>query len=208
MVDGHHLYRSGLAHYLDREPDIHVVAQAATGPAGLQLVGQLRPHVVMLDDALPDIRIADIVATFVREGVMARVVVLSASINAAAMITALTAGARSYLGKDSSVDEVAGAIRAAAGGSSWLSAAAADVVFGQLRQAPPPERSERAGERLSTRELQVLKLLAQGMDNAEIASVLGITRSTAKNHVSNVLTKLQVPSRLLAAIYAIRNELA
>jgi DNA-binding NarL/FixJ family response regulator len=208
MVDGHDLYRTGLASYLEREPDMHVIAQAPTGSAGLRLIRQLQPHVVMLGDDLPDIRLADVVTDVVRGRGAARVVVLSTSMTAAGMIAGLTAGARSYLGKDSSVDEVAGAVRAAATGNSWLSAAAADVVFGQLRQAPPHDQSRHAADRLSARELEVLKLLARGMDNSEIASALTITQSTAKNHVSNILTKLEVPSRLLAAIYAIRHELA
>jgi DNA-binding NarL/FixJ family response regulator len=84
----------------------------------------------------------------------------------------------------------------------------ADIVFARLREAPPLERSDHAADRLSSRELEVLRLLSRGMDNAEIASALAITTSTAKNHVSNILTKLEVPSRLLAATYAIRHNLA
>jgi len=205
ILDGHDLFRMGLARYLEREPDLHVLAHAGSGPAGLRLMRNLHPNVVVLDQDLPGVRVADVVTEV---GGEPRVVVLDASTTPAAVTEALTTGASSYLGKDSDVDDIAAAIRAAAAGNTWLSAAASQVVTARLRDAPPLALSSPVTGRLSARELEVLRLLARGLDNAEIAASLAITPSTAKNHVSSILTKLEVPNRILAAIYAVRHELA
>jgi DNA-binding NarL/FixJ family response regulator len=111
--------------------------------------------------------------------------------------------------KDTPVSGVAAAIRAAAEGASWLSPRAAEVVLGRLRQrAAAPEADATEAASLSDRELEVLRLIAQGQENAEIAQTLGISPLTAKNHVSNILAKLGVPGRVQAAIYAVRQGLA
>lgn len=208
IIDGHYLFRTGLARYLSLAGDLHVVAHAVSGSAGLGLVRQLHPHVVVLDQDLPDIEVADIVSIASRSAHAPRVVVLNTSVTASAVTEALKAGASAYLGKGSDVEDVAAAVRAAAAGSCWLSAEAAKVVSSQLREAPPRRPPADSAERLSTRELEVLKLLATGLDNSEIASALAITPSTVKNHVSNILTKLEVSNRILAAIYAVRHGLA
>jgi len=209
VADDHDLYRIGLARYLDQEPDLTVIAHAPSAEAGLRLVRQLQPNVFLFSQDLPGTVIQEVVAGALRGRDAPSVVVLSGSLTSPATVTAgLLAGVRAYLGKSSSIAEVAGAIRAAAAGNCWLSAPVADIVFARLREAPPLERSDHAADRLSSRELEVLRLLSRGMDNAEIASALAITTSTAKNHVSNILTKLEVPSRLLAATYAIRHDLA
>jgi DNA-binding NarL/FixJ family response regulator len=208
IVDAHDLYRMGLAYYLEGESDLHVVAHAPSGPAGFRLIRQLQPGVVVLDRDLSGIRIGDVAALNARVRRAPGIVVLDASITAAAVTEALAEGANSYLGKNSEVTEIAAAVRTAAAGNSWLSGEVSQIVCERLRDAPPMSVSGEAAERLSAREIEVLKLLARGMDNSEIASALAITASTAKNHVSNILTKLEVPSRILAAIYAIRHGLA
>jgi two-component system NarL family response regulator len=209
IADDHDLYRIGLARYLEQERDLTVSAQSTSAEAGLTLVRQLQPHVFVLSDDLPGTRTRDVVARALRGREAPRVIVLSGSSPSPAnIVEGLLAGARAYLEKSSSIEEVTGAIRAAAAGNAWLSAPVAEVVFSRLRDAPPLERSDHAADRLSSRELEVLKLISRGMDNAEIASALAITPNTAKNHVSNILTKLEVPSRLLAATYAIRHDLA
>ena len=127
----------------------------------------------------------------------------------AAVAAALEAGACGFLAKEAPIDDVAVAVRAAAQGAAWLSPRAAEVVLGRLRRAElkHDSRLERAVA-LSPRELDVLRLIARGMENSEIADTLRISRRTAKNHVSNILAKLGVPSRVQAAIYAVRRGLA
>ena len=120
---------------------------------------------------------------------------------------ALGAGACAYLGKDSPANEIAAAIRAAATGSAWLSPRAAESVLGRIRYLNTGLEPSGALNQLSAREYDVLRLIAQGLDNTEIAETLDISPNTAKNHVSSVLAKLGLPNRTQAAIYAIRSEL-
>jgi DNA-binding NarL/FixJ family response regulator len=118
---------------------------------------------------------------------------------------ALQAGACGFLAKDTPVDSLVVAIQAAARGTAWLSPKAAEVVLGRIRNAPAPQEQQSSPlEHLSSRELDVLRLIANGMENAEIAAELNISPRTAKNHVSNILTKLGLPSRVQAAVYAVR----
>ena len=125
------------------------------------------------------------------------------------MAAALEAGACGFLAKDTPIDSVAVAVRAAAQGAAWLSPLAAEVLLGRLRQPRVVEGlGPDPGAALSPRELDVLRLIAQGMENSEIAEELQISRRTAKNHVSNILAKLGLPSRVQAAIYAVRRGLA
>jgi two-component system NarL family response regulator len=124
-------------------------------------------------------------------------------------ITAVVeAGACGFLAKDTPVDGVALAVHAAANGVAWLSPRAAEVVLGQVRRdGAAREHDGKMINELSSREVEVLRLIARGMENAEIAKELGISPRTAKNHVSNILAKLGVPSRIQAAIYAVRSGL-
>ena len=139
----------------------------------------------------------------------ARVVALTVVADDAAVTSAMEAGSCGFLAKDTPIDSVIAAVRAAAQGAAWLSPGAAEVVLGQLRRHEADQESEVVPiERLSARELDVLRLIARGMENSEIAEALNISRRTAKNHVSNILGKLGVPSRVQAAVYAVRRGLA
>jgi DNA-binding NarL/FixJ family response regulator len=118
------------------------------------------------------------------------------------------AGACGFLAKDTPVDEVVAAVRAAARGAAWLSPRAAEVVLGRLRTAQSDNGPDQAAlDQLSPRELDVLRLIARGLDNATIANQLNISARTAKNHVSSILAKLGLSSRIQAAIYAVRSGL-
>jgi DNA-binding NarL/FixJ family response regulator len=117
------------------------------------------------------------------------------------------AGATGYLLKEAPIHEVAAAVRAAAEGAAWLSTAAAESVLGLLRQSPTPGNERPSVDKLSPRELDVLRLIASGMENAQIAATLNISPKTAKNHVSRILATLGLQSRLQAAIYAVRSGL-
>jgi DNA-binding NarL/FixJ family response regulator len=133
---------------------------------------------------------------------------LTVAADDAAVAGALRAGARGYLLKDSPIDEVAGAVRAAVRGDPWLAPRAADALLERIRaESPEPERDPTALESLTARELDVLRLVARGRENAEIASELGISSRTAKNHVSAILTKLELSNRVQAAVYAVQHGL-
>ena len=130
---------------------------------------------------------------------------LTVSSEDADVAAALQAGACGFLAKDTPIDSLVVAIRAADSGAAWLSPRAAEVVLGRLRAPAVEQQLEPVAlSNLSARELDVLRLIAAGMENAEIATVLSISPRTAKNHVSNILAKLGVPSRVQAAVYAVR----
>jgi len=208
VVDDHDLFRAGIASLLGTEPDIQVVAQASGGRAGIRLAAELRPDVVLMDLQMPDLDGTEAIREIVDGRPSTRVIALTVLSGDQDVESAVQAGACGFLAKETPIEEVAAAVRAAAQGGAWLSPRAAEVVLGRVRRADlrPPSPSP-AVEQLSPRELDVLRLIARGMENAEIAESLQISPSTVKNHVSSVLTKLGLPSRIRAAIYAVRSGL-
>lgn len=208
VVDDHDLFRTGLSSLLSAEQDIEVLAQASTGRSGIRLAAELQPDVVLMDLRMPDISGHDATRAIIAERPSARVVVLTVSSADEDVEAAVHAGACGFLAKDTPIEEVVSAVRAAASGAAWLSSRAAEVVLGGLRRAKEAEPpSDDSIEDLSPRELEVLHLIARGMENAEIADTLSISPRTAKNHVSSILAKLGLPSRVQAAIYAVRHNL-
>ena len=208
VVDDHDLFRTGLTSRLNEEPDIEVVAQASGGRMAVRLASELHPDVVLIDVRMPDLSGPEATRQIVSENPDARVVALTVVSQDADVAEVVEAGACGFLAKDTPIDGVVVAVRAAAEGAAWLSPRAAEVVLGRVRRSGADQRSEAGtGERLSAREREVLGLLAQGLDNGEIARQLGISPRTAKNHVSNILLKLGVPTRIQAAIYAVRRGL-
>lgn len=207
VVDDHDLFRTGLAFYLDAEPDFKVVGQASGGRTGVRLALELMPDVVLMDLRMPDIDGTAATREILAQQPGIRVVALTVANEDDDIAAAIGAGACAFLGKDSPVEDVVAAIRAAASGSAWLSPRAAEAVLGRLRHNVPEATPSSALDQLSVRELEVLKLIARGLENSEIAETLDISPSTAKNHVSSILTKLGLPNRIQAAIYAIRREL-
>ncbi len=139
---------------------------------------------------------------------LTRVLVLSASDQDADVMDAIMAGACGYLLKDSSIDDLLAGIRAAANGESLISPAIASKVLQLFAPRAPPPVSDSVASQLSDRELQVLRLLANGNDNAQIAAELHISPKTVKNHISNILMKLQIENRIQAAVFAVRSGLA
>jgi DNA-binding NarL/FixJ family response regulator len=208
VVDDHDLFRTGLTSFLQSEADIEVVAQASGGRRAVRLARELRPDVVLMDLRMPDLGGLDATRAILEVEPSTRVVALTVVSEEADVTAALQAGACGFLAKDTPIDDMASAVRAAAYGAAWLSPRAADAVLGRFRRVDlAQQRASASAERLSARELEVLRLIAQGMENAEIAQTLNISPLTVKNHVSSILTKLGLPNRIQAAIYAIRRGL-
>lgn len=208
VVDDHDLFRTGLASLLASQPDIEVVAQASGGRMGVRLADELRPDVVLMDLRMPDLDGPAATRQILALHPGIRVLVLTLSSESSDVESALNAGASGFMTKDTPIDSVVVAVRAAAQGVAWLSPRAAELVLGRVRQWRAEQEHEPGSlDRLSTRELDVLRLIARGMENAEIAETLNISPRTAKNHVSNVLAKLGLPGRVQAAIYAVRHGL-
>ncbi|HEY2320833.1 MAG TPA: response regulator transcription factor [Solirubrobacteraceae bacterium] len=205
VVDDHDLFRAGLASLLSAEAGIEVVGQASGGKMGVRLAAELRPDVVLMDVRMPDISGPDATRQILAHDPGARVLALTVSSDDSDVSAVLQAGACGFLAKDTPIDSLVVAIHAAASGAAWLSPRAAEVVLGRIRTAAPVVEQEQTPlEQLSAREVDVLRLIANGMENAEIAAALNISPRTAKNHVSNILSKLGLPSRVQAAVYAVR----
>lgn len=208
VVDDHDLFRTGLASLLASQPDIEVVAQASGGRMGVRLAEELRPDVVLMDLRMPDLDGPGATRQILALHPATRVLVLTVASDSADVESALEAGATGFMAKDTPIDTVVVAVRAAAQGVAWLSPRAAELVLGRVRQRSVEQQPEPGSlDQLSARELDVLRLIARGKENAEIAETLNISPRTAKNHVSNILAKLGLPGRVQAAIYAVRRGL-
>ena len=209
LVDDHALFRRGLELVLAEETDIEIVGQAADGDDAVRMVRDLTPDVVLMDVRMPRMSGID-AARVIRDSVPGtKVVMLSVSDDEADLFAAVRAGAAGYLLKEVSIDEVAGAVRAVAGGHALVSPSMAAKLFAEFTALSEraEERPRGGAPRLTDRELQVLRLVAKGMSNREIATELFISENTVKNHVRNMLEKLGMHSRMEAVIYAMRENL-
>ena len=198
IADDHSVVRQGLRMFLSSDPELEIVGEARDGAEAVRLARQLRPDVVLMDLLMPVMDGIAATAAIRREVPDTEVVALTSVLEDAAVVDAVRAGAIGYLLKDTDAHELRRAIKAAAAGQVQLSPQAAARL---LREVRTPEKS---AEPLTERETDVLRLLAQGKSNKEIARELHIAEQTVKTHVSHVLDKLGVPSRTQAALYAIR----
>jgi DNA-binding NarL/FixJ family response regulator len=207
LVDDHDLFRSGLRSLLE-EQGLQVVGEADNGREALRLVGELAPDVVVMDLKMPGLTGVETTRQVTSIAPRTRVVVLTISVDDDDVMDAVVAGACGYLLKDSSIDTLIAGIRAAASGESLISPQIATKVLQQLRaQTTDTTAAKTIRTELSERELEVLRLIANGKDNAEIARELFISPKTVKNHISNILMKLQIENRIQAAVYAVRSGL-
>ena len=205
LVDDHDLFRTGLRNLLE-ERGVQVAGEAAAGAEAVRLVRELAPDVVVMDLHMPGISGIEAIRQIAAIAPLTRVLVLTISDQDEDVLHAILAGACGYLLKDASVDELIRGIEAAALGESLVSPAIAGKVLQQVRAtAISPEAAEAVRAELSHRELDVLKLIASGKDNAMIAAELHISPKTVKNHISNILMKLQIENRIQAAVYAVRS---
>jgi DNA-binding NarL/FixJ family response regulator len=205
LVDDHDLFRTGLRNLLE-ERGVEVAGEAAAGAEAIRLVRELAPDVVIMDLHMPGMSGIEAIRQIAAIAPLTRVLVLTISDQEEDVLHAILAGACGYLLKDASVDELIRGIEAAAVGESLVSPAIAGKVLQQVRAtAVSPEIAAAVRTELSQRELDVLKLIANGSDNAMIASQLHISPKTVKNHISNILMKLQIENRIQAAVYAVRS---
>jgi DNA-binding NarL/FixJ family response regulator len=207
LVDDHDLFRTGLRTLLEAE-GVDVVGEARNGSDAVAEIRTLAPDVVVMDLNMPGISGVEATAKITMFAPLTRVLVLSASDQDADVMDAIMAGACGYLLKEASIDELLAGIQAAATGESLISPAIASKVLQRLRASGPSAREDSTVSELSDRELQVLRLLANGKDNAQIAAELHISPKTVKNHISNILMKLQIENRIQAAVFAVRSGLA
>jgi DNA-binding NarL/FixJ family response regulator len=205
VVDDHDLFRTGLRNLLE-EQGVNVVGEAANGQKAIQLAGELAPDVVIMDLNMPGLTGVETTRKLAGVAPLTRVVVLTISADDDDVMDAVMAGACGYLLKDSSIQDLIVGIRAAAAGESLISPQIAGKLLQRLRsQGTSEDAAATIRAELSDREIEVLKLIANGKDNAQIARDLFISPKTVKNHISNILMKLQIENRIQAAVYAVRS---
>jgi DNA-binding NarL/FixJ family response regulator len=209
LVDDHDLFRTGLRNLLEDQDGIVVLGEATNGVEAVRLVREAAPDVVVMDLKMPAMTGVEATRLITLESPLTRVIVLTISDEDSDVMDAIVAGACGYLLKDSSIENVVAGIRSAAVGSSLISPTIASKVLQRVRATTPDrDMADAILAELSDRELQVLKLIANGKDNAQIAAELVISPKTVKNHISNILMKLQIQNRIQAAVYAVRSGIA
>ncbi|WP_310735597.1 response regulator transcription factor [Cohnella herbarum] len=206
LVDDHEMVRIGLAAVLGTEEGIEVVGEAGNGLDGLRLAREYSPDVVLMDLVMDGMDGIETTRRLMEEMPECRVIVLTSFLDDEKMYPVIEAGAFSYLLKTSRASEIADAIRAAARGQSVLESQVASKMMNRFRR--PPQVAAQPHEDLTDREMEVLKLIALGKSNQEIADDLFIGIKTVKYHLTNLFGKLSVEDRTQAAIYAHRNGLA
>jgi NarL family two-component system response regulator LiaR len=201
LVDDHAIIRQGIKALLRARPEIEVVGEAGSGEEGVALCEQHAPDVVLLDLVMPGIGGVEAARRIKLVSPRTHVIVLTSYHEDEHILPAIRAGALSYLLKDIPPEELVEAIRKAARGEATLSSQVATLLM-QALQGTPVNTSAPQPPPLSQRELEVLRLIAEGLANTEIAEKLFVSETTVKSHVSNILGKLHLADRTQAAVYA------
>lgn len=208
LADDHNVLRQGMAQVLDAQPDIQVVAQAANGDEALRLVTEHRPHIVLMDINMPGLdgvaAARRITASFPETGV----IILTMYRRDDYVFEAIKAGADGYLLKEVELEELLDAIRAVARGEAVIDSAIASRVLDEFRRPRPFREEEETVPELAERDLEILRLLAQGLSNQEIADRLFIAEKTVRNRLSGIFQQLHLENRTQAALYAIQQGIA
>jgi DNA-binding NarL/FixJ family response regulator len=211
IVDDHALFRRGLEMVLDGEPDIELVGQASDGAEAVEKAAESLPDIVLMDIRMPRSSGIEACRAMKEAAPSAKIVILTISDEEEDLFEAIRAGASGYLLKDIPLDEVADTVRAVHGGQSLINPSMAGKLLTEFATMARRDDEERVQElpapRLTEREMQVLKLIARGMNNRDIAKELFISENTVKNHVRNILEKLQIHSRMEAVMVAVREKL-
>ncbi len=203
LVDDHEMVRMGLSAYLESQADMEVVGEASDGREGIRLATEQKPDVILMDIVMEGMDGIEATKEICRILPHPRIIVLTSFIDDDKVYPVIEAGAFSYLLKTSKAPEIAKAIRAAMKGESVLEAKVTGKMLSKMRQLDV----EILHEALTSREHEILQLIAEGKTNQDIADELFIAIRTVKTHITSILSKLEVDDRTQAAIYALRNKL-
>ena len=201
IAEDHPLFREGMRGRLDRVADVAVVGEAASGDEAVELAHKLKPHIILMDIKMPGLNGIEATREIQRANPQIGILVLTMFEDDDSVFAAMRAGAKGYLLKDSGGEGVVHAIRAVASGEAVFGPGVAERIIGYF-SAPRAAAPQRAFPELTEREEEVLSLVAQGKSNREIARQLFVSLKTVRNHVSNILLKLQVADRAQAVIRA------
>jgi two-component system, NarL family, response regulator LiaR len=203
FVDDHEMVRIGVSAYLSAQPDIEVVGEAADGTRGVELALELRPDIILMDLVMKEMDGIEATQQIIEKWPEAKVIIVTSFLDDEKVYPALEAGATSYMLKTSKADEIANAVRATYHGQSVLEPEVTGKMMVKMRQ----KHQQLPHEELTTREMEILMLMAEGKTNQDIADELYIALKTVKTHVSNILSKLNVQDRTQAVIYAFKHAL-
>lgn len=200
LVDDQTLVRSGIGGLLALTEDIRVVGEASDGDEAVRLIAAIDPDVVLLDVRMPGCSGIEVLRTLKSKELLPPTILLTTFDDDEALLEGMRAGARGFLLKDISLERLAGAIRDIAAGLTAIRPAVTERVLNGIREAASPFPSLDLPDRLTNRETEILRLMAGGFNNREIADAIGTSEGTVKNHVSSILSKLGVRDRVRAVL--------
>jgi two-component system, NarL family, response regulator LiaR len=203
FVDDHEMVRIGVSSYLSAQPDIEVIGEADNGKTGVEMALELRPDIILMDLVMKEMDGIEATKQIIEQWPEAKIIIVTSFLDDEKVYPALEAGATSYMLKTSKASEIANAVRVTYSGQPVLEPEVTGKMMMKMRQ----KNNIELHEELTEREMEVLKLIAEGKTNQEIADELFIALKTVKTHVSNILSKLQVQDRTQAVIYAFRHSI-
>jgi NarL family two-component system response regulator LiaR len=203
FVDDHEMVRIGVSSYLSAQPDMEVIGEADNGQTGVELALSLRPDIILMDLVMKEMDGIEATRNIIEQWPEAKIIIVTSFLDDEKVYPALEAGATSYMLKTSKASQIAEAVRSTFKGQSILEPEVTGKMMTKMRQKSHVELHEE----LTSREMEILLLMAEGKSNQEIADELFIALKTVKTHVSNILSKLQVQDRTQAVIYAFKHSL-
>lgn len=204
IADDHSMVREGLKQLIELEDDIIVVAQAGNGSESIEKIIEYKPDVVLLDINMPDMNGLEVLSYIRENDINANVLILTIHNEVEYLYKAVEIGVKGYVLKDSESDVLIRAIRSVNEGDTYIQPNMASLLFKKMNN---DESNNVQNSKLTKREIEVLKLITEGMLNKEIAHRLCISEKTVKNHVSNIFKKIEVSDRTQAAVFAIKNQI-
>ena len=201
IADDHALIREGIKQILELEEDIHVVGEANNGEEAFELASKLEPDIILLDINMPKTNGIEALRRFKDMGITSKVIILTIHEDREYILKTLKLGANGYMLKDSSANSLIEGIRRVAKGENYIQSSVADLVSASSDDSMEDKSIEQINS-LTNREYEVLMLIAEGLNNKDIAERLYISEKTVKNHVSNIFKKLELNDRVQAAIFA------
>lgn len=207
IADDHHVVRRGLIFFLNTQTDIEVIGEASNGEEALELINKLKPDIVIMDLSMPILDGIEATERIKNDGLPVKVMILTSFYDQDHILPAIEAGAAGYYLKDSDPDELVTAIRKIHAGEKQFHSKVTTQLVSALTGKTQSKQEQNLQDKLTKREIDVLREITRGKSNKEIAAALFITEKTVKTHVSNILAKSQLQDRTQLALYAIRNGL-